>query len=367
MASANHESSAMIEIRPGTDADRPEIVARIREVFGAEPAARTNRLWDWQWQQDPRLPTPGYRGMVADWNGRIIGTLSTIPAGLHCRGKPVTAHWCVDVLVHFGLMRQALKDHRRGATPDAPDLSRGVAAALFDHPAAGPIQLAKHIADPMMVILERIGFTAAADSASMHRRVSLKHGLGRTLGRPLGHLIGTVADLALPLGPKPRLPVELLAGGFDGRFDRLWEQIRPLYPAICLRDARTLNWRYRHHPDGRYQVLTTGDGSGLRGYAVLLTYTRGRRRWAKLVDLLTAPGDQEAIRALTAGALRTLRAWRAERVEAFACGDGIGVILQSMGFTPRLTKSERPQPLMVRALPTAAAGVFVTQGDGDGG
>ena len=357
----------MIEIRPGTDADRTQIVTRIAEVFGPEPADRAERLWDWQWHLDPRLPTPGYRGLVADWNGQIIGNLSTLPAGLHISGEPVTAQWCVDVLVHFGLMRQALKEHRRGAAPDAPDLSRGVAAALFDHPAAGPIQLAKHISDPMMAILERIGFTATGDSGSMHRRVSLKHTLGRALGQGLGGLIGAVADLGLPLGPQPRLPVETLAGGFDERFDRLWEGVRPLYPAICLRDARALNWRYRQHPDGDYQVLTTGEGSGLRGYAVLLTYTKGRRRWAKIVDLLTAPGDREAIRSLAAGALRALRARRAERVEVFACGNGIGATLHSMGFTPRLTKSDRPQPLMVRALPAAAAGVYVTQGDGDGG
>ena len=152
----------MIDIRPGTDADRPQIVARIARGLRPEPAAqRADGLWDWQWHQDPRLPTPGYRGIVAEWRGQIIGTLSTIPAGLHIGGEPVTAHWCVDVLVHWGLMRQALKDHKRSAPAGAPDLSRGIAAALLDHPAAGPIQLAKHISDPMMAIIERIGFVAA--------------------------------------------------------------------------------------------------------------------------------------------------------------------------------------------------------------
>ena len=357
----------MIEIRPGTDADRPQIIARIAEVFGPEPAARAQRLWDWQWHQDPRLPTPGYRGVVAEWQGQIIGNLATIPAGLHIGGEPVTAHWCVDVLVHWGLMRQALKEHRRQAPAVGPDLSRGIAAALFDHPDAGSIQFGKHISDPMMTITERIGFTAAPDSGSMHRRVSLRQTLGCALGRPLGGLIGAAADLGLPLGPRPRLPLEVLAGEFDGRFDRLWEGVRCQYPAICRRDAPTLNWRYRCHPDGDYQVIAAGDGERLRGYCVLLTYDKGRRRWAKIVDLLTAPGDTEAIRALVGGALRRLREQRAERVETFACGGGMAACLGSMGFTARLTKSGRAQPLMVRALPPAAAGVYVTQGDGDGG
>ncbi len=358
----------MITIRPGTDADRPQIVERIAEVFGREHAQRAERLWDWQWHQDPRLPTPGYRGMVADWRGQIIGTLSTAPAGLHLGGTPVPAHWCFDVLVHWGLMRQALKEHRRSAPANAPDLSGGIAAALMDQAAAGQIQLAKHISDPMMAILERIGFTATCASGSLHRRVSLKHTLGRALGPRLGGLIGSLADLALPRGARPQLPVEVLTGAFDARFDHLWEAVHPRYPAICRRDAQTLDWRYRRHPESdHYQALITGDGARLRGYAVLLTYTKGQRRWAKIVDLLTAPEDREAIHALMAGALCALRTWRAERVEVFACGDGIRAIFQSMGFVPRLTKSDRPQPLMVRALPAAGEGIYVTQGDGDGG
>ena len=357
----------MIAIRPGTDADRPQIIARIGEVFGEATAQRAEDLWDWQWHQDPRLARPGYRGVVAEWRGQIIGTLSSIPAGLHIGGEPVTAYWCVDILVHWGLMRQALKDHKRSAPAGAPDLSGGIAAALLDHPLAGPIQLAKHIADPMSAIGRRMGFVALEGSGSMHRRVSLRHTLGRHLGHGVGGLIGALADLGLPLGGRPRLPVELLSGGFDERFDRLWDQVRTLYPAICLRDTRTLDWRYRRHPLGGYQTLTVADGTRLRGYAVVLTSARGKRRWAKLVDLLTLPGDTEAADSLVAGALRHLRSCRAERVEVFTCDARSTGLYGSLGFSPRLTKTERPQPLLVRALPEAAQGIYVTQGDGDGG
>ncbi|MFZ1537479.1 MAG: hypothetical protein WAT23_08855 [Chromatiaceae bacterium] len=356
----------MIEIRPGTEADRPQIVARMAEVFGDEPAARAERLWDWQWHRDPRLPTPGYRGIVAEWRGQIIGNLATIPAGLHMGGVPVTAYWCVDVLMHWGLMRQALRDHRRQMGV-GPDFTHGIAAALLDHPSAGPIQLSKHIADPMMAIIGRIGFKAMPGTCSLQRRISLRHTLARGLGRPLGGMLGAVVDLGLPIGPRPGLPVEVLAGGFDGRFDRLWEEVRSRYSALCQRDARTLDWRYRQQPEGDYRVLTTGVGERLRGYLVLLTYKHRSRRRAKLVDLLTAPDDTEAIRALLCGGLHWLRDWRAEKVEAFACGNGIGTILGSMGFAPPLNKFGQPHPLMARGLPAAAEGIYVTQGDGDGG
>ena len=70
---------------------------------------------------------------------------------------------------------------------------------------------------------------------------------------------------------------------------------------------------------------------------------------------------------IQAGALGALRRQRVERVEIFVCGPGLGRILADLGFTPRLTKTQRPRPLMVRHLPESARGLYVTQGDGDGG
>ena len=357
----------MIEIRPGSDADRPQILERIEEVFGAEPARRAERLWGWQWEQDPRLTAPGYRGIVAEWAGQLIGNLSTIPAGLHIGGQPVQAWWTVDALVHWGLTRRALRAHKRAASAGGPDLSRGIAAALFDHPDAGPIQLAKHISDPMMAILERIAFQPQPDTASMHRRVSTRHLLGRALGTIMGDLAGAVADLTLPRIPRSMLPIEPLEGPFDPRFDALWDSVKAGYPAICRRDSAVLDWRYHRHPDGDYSVLTLDAAQGLRGYCVIKTFDRGRRRRGKIVDLLTASGDHAGRQALLAGALEELRLRRVERVECFACGAGQMRALLSAGFTPRLTKTQRPQPLMTRRLPEAAEGLHVTQGDGDGG
>jgi hypothetical protein len=357
----------VIEIRPGTDADRPQILARIAEVFGPEPAARADRLWDWQWHQDPRLASPGYRGVVAQWQGEIIGNLATIPAGLYIGGEPAVAHWCVDVLIHWGLTKGALREQRRAPDPGGPDLSRGLAAALLDHPAAGPIQLSKHLSDPITKIVERIGFHPWGETASLHRRVSLRHALGRGLGRVLGDSLGAVADLTLARIPSTDPRVQVLDGPFDRRFDALWERIKRRYPAIPLRDSATLQWRYRQHPDGGYTALTLDSDQGLAGYCVLLDYDKGRRRWGKIVDLIVAPGDRAGMRALLAGALRLMRQRRVERAETFACGADAGAVLAGLGFVPRLPKSGRPQPLMVRWLPDCARGIYVAQGDGDGG
>jgi hypothetical protein len=357
----------MIEIRPGTDADRPQILARMEEVFGAGPASRAEHLWDWQWHQDPRLPSPGYRGVVAEWDGRIIGVLSTIPAGLHIGGEPVQAWWFVDVLVHWALTRRALREHRRAAGRGSTELSGGIAAALFDYPAAGPIQLGKHIADAMMTIAERVGFVPQPETGTLHSRVSTRHSLARVLGRPLGDLFGTISDLALGPIPRPGLPVRLHEGPFDARFDTLWETLKDAYPAICRRDSALLDWRYRKHPDGDYRILTLDSAEGLRGYGVIKVFERDGRRRGKVVDLLTAPQDREAQQTLLAAALRELRRERVERAECFYSDPGLDAILKRLSFRPRLSKAQRPQPLMTRHLPAEASGIYVTQGDGDGG
>ncbi|MEJ2325269.1 MAG: hypothetical protein P8Y25_00005 [Chromatiaceae bacterium] len=356
---------AMIDIRPGNDGDKSQILERVEDVYGAAEAERAERRWDWQWQCDPRLDEPGYKGVVAEWRGRIIGTLSCLPAGLYIGGQPVRAHWCVDMLVHWGLMRQALREQRRKKGGKSPALSDGIAVAMLDHPAAGPIQLAKHIADPMMSIILRIGFVARPNTANMTRRVSLRWPLQKALGRHLGPLVAAGADLAIPGIPRPRLNVQTLEGGFDARFDQLWEAAKEEYPAITLRDSATLNWHYRQHPDTAYTVLTVGEGDVLRGYTVLKVFERRQRLLARIVDLLARNGDSEAKSALIAGALEHARQEGAERAECFAAGIELTAVLQRLGFVPKLTRANRTQPLMVRWLPDVD--LYVTRGDGDGG
>jgi hypothetical protein len=374
----------MIEIRPATEADKDQILARMDEVYGEAVAQRAQRLWHWQWHLDPRLPAAGYRGLVATWRGEVIGNLATLPAGLHIGGQPVQAWWFADVLVHWGRARQALRQHRRqgrardqgrdsSTQPDAPlpaagaDLSRGIAGALFDHPAAGPIQLGKHIADAMAAIGARLGFDVIQDTGSLQRRVSTAHRLGRVIGRPAGDLAAAMMDLALPRCPRPQLAVEPLEGRFDARFDALWARLKAAYPAICRRDSALLNWRYLDYPDGGHRVLTLADQQQLRGYCVLRAFDRGPRRRGKLLDLLTAPDDQEARAALLAAALCELRRLRVERVECFYSDLGVAQLLSGMGFRPGNARHQRPQALMARHLPAAAIGLYVTQGDGDGG
>ena len=356
----------MITIRSALDSDRAQVLTRIREVFGDVPAVEAERLWQWQWHQDPRLPRPGYHAVVADWDGTIIGNLALIPAGLYLDGRPVNAHWCVSALVHWGLARQALRAAKR-AGQETGLAGRGIAEALFGSPAAGDVQLAKHIARTMRAVLGRIGFEEVANSGSLHRRVSLQRRLARFIGAVPASLVAPLANLALPRLPRARLSddVAVMDGPFDRRFDEFWARLRDRFPAVTLRDRATLQWRYRQHPLFDYKVLMLSDGDVLRGYLIYSQFERDNRQRGKLVDLFADPADDEALRALVAAALRAMKRGEVERVEAFASTDYLNRVLKGAGFIPRLTKAGEMQPMMVRGV--SCASLHVGQGDGDGG
>lgn len=356
---------AMINIRPGMDEDKEGILALVAQVFGKEQAERAAKRWHWQWHADPRLESPGYRGVVAVWQDQVIANLACIPAGLYIEGEPVEAYWCVDVLTHWGLTRQALREYKRNRDAAGADLSRGIAAALLDHPSAGPIQLAKHIADPMKTIALRIGFKELPHSGNFSRRLSFRQSLRASVGALPGTLIAAVADLAVARIPRAKLAVERFDGPFGAQFDQFWSRIKGSYTAIALRDAATLNWRYHAHPDTRYIILVVPDNSEIRGYLVLSTFPRGPRLRADIVDLVTMPDDGRAIDDLVTTALRVARAEGADRIGCFATGIPLGTRIRRLGFEPRLKKSKKPQPLITRRLPVED--VYATAGDGDGG
>lgn len=355
----------MIEIRPGKDSDKDAILALIEQTFGTEQAELTARRWHWQWHEDPRLGRPGFRGVVAVWQDQVIANLACIPAGLHIAGEPVEAHWCIDVLTNWGLVRKALREAKRNKADLKTDLARGIAAALLDHPSAGPIQLAKHIADPMKAICLRIGYEDLPHSGNYSRRLSFKQSLQASIGSIPGAVVAIGADLPFARIRRPKLPVEALDEPFDSRFDRLWERVKRDYSAITLRDAATLNWRYRAHPATRYSALVIPDGDEIRGYLVFSLYRHGPRLRAGIVDLLAQPDDKRAIDDLLAATLRAARKEGADRISCFVTGTIIEGAVRRLGFRPRLKKSKQPQPLISRRLPVP--GLYATNGDGDGG
>jgi hypothetical protein len=355
----------MLEIRAGRDTDKGAILGLIKEVFGNEEAERAERRWHWQWHEDPRLGSPGYRGVVAEWNGQVIANLSCLSSGLHLQGEPVDAYWFADALAHWGSIRRAMREMKRaGVVEGGPDLSKGIAAAMLNHPAAGVAQLGKHLTDPMAVVAYKIGSTDQKDTGSWSRILSFRQPLENYIGKLWAGLLGWCADWVLPRLPPLKKEVRRLEGSFDERFDVLWEQVRREYPAITRRDRATLEWRYRKHPDTAYTVLIVEDHGELLGYLVYACFHRHQQHRAQIVDILAPCTHTDALNDLLSDAMQRMRRDGVHKVECYAGGKIMINALEGLGFKQRLHNG-KPQSTLIRRLPDVE--LYVTRGDGDGG
>lgn len=355
-----------LEIRKGLDSDRQEIIELIRQVFGDEAAERTDRRWEWQWHQDPKLETPGYQGIVVVWDGRVIASMSTIPSGLYIRGELLPdAVWFTDALAHWGLVRKAMRAVRKsGEGMGSIDWSKGLVGAILSHPECPRHHLGKHITDPMRVVAYKIGSKDQSGTGSWARTVSLKRLIGRYLGRFTGWAIGSFADLFLPRIPRPSLEVSRLEGPFDARFDRLFAEALKCHEAITRRDAAVLNWRYRQNPDSLYEVMTVSREDELLGYLVLGRFERHGQPRAHVLDLLARNDDPEVLESLLAETLCQLRREGVARIECYLGARAIQQVLEKIGFKQRLHEGK---PMMAAVTRIEVPELYVTRGDGDGG
>ncbi len=357
----------MINLRTANDADKEKILQLFKATFGFRSATRAESIWHWRWSLDPRLEHPGYRGIVAEWQDRIIANAAFIPACLYLQGKPVSASWAVDVAVNSKDYRQALRDQRKrdraaGNKYQRPDfLQDGLAATLMQHPSVDHTILTKHVSKQMVAVLLKINFHEIVSSGNQTRTVSYTPKLKKSLGKFLAPLVAWYPNKRLMQLPIVNSKIELLDGEFDRRFDTLWNSAFPDYSAICLRDSATLNWRYFQHPIHHYTTLTLIKGKELRGYVVVMMRIKSGIPQGKIIDLLTHSNDQFAVDQLMVAAISYLRSQGAGIVDCHATHANVIKSLQSLGFSNR----HKPHPLIIRSLDHS--GLFVMEGDGDGG
>jgi len=327
----------MLESGPSGEQDREQILALSRHAFGVEFALQREREWHWQWHQDPRLPEPGYRGIAVRDEERIVGTATLLPAGLYVAGAPVEAWWQVCTVVHA--------DYRR----------RGIGVRIQDE-LGSRVVLAKGLSEGALGMLKSSGYRLLDTGGYWTRTLDFKARLQRSTGEGVGGALGSVANALLKGVPARSPRVVELEGEFDDRFDALWERARVAYPAIALRDAATLNWRYRARPDCGYTVLVLEN----RGYLAFSDFERRGIRRGRIVDLLADRDDEDARLDLLAGALHALHERGADRVDCFATSSVVLDSLRSAGFRP----AKRPDPLAMHGIEPDDP--YFCAGDGDG-
>ncbi len=110
-------------------------------------------------------------------------------------------------------------------------------------------------------------------------------------------LVNRLRWRSLP-APAPQVTI-CTVDQFDERADELWERAQSGFDYALVRDRQRLNWRYCDPRAGIYRVRAAERDGELAGYMV----TALREGDSQVVDVLTLPGDEAALRALVDDAI----------------------------------------------------------------
>jgi hypothetical protein len=197
----------------------------------------------------------------------------------------------------------------------------------------------------------------------------LRHGryLRESLPAPFAALAGGALDLARAALVAGRGVLSSLQHRLewptrvDARFDQLWEEAAGAYPAIGVRDAAFVRWRFLERPAGPLPLaaLVRRDSGALDGYAVVAREGTA----AQVCDLFARPPLLPLLLSSLAAALARQGA---ESISMRVCGTpAAAAALEALGFRERADKRTIILDSDGVAAPAQADGWYLTDADED--
>ncbi len=268
-----------------------------------------NRIWQWQFEANPR--GYGFEPVVLrdTESGQIVGFNGVMPVRVRYAGCELDACWSCDFHV---------RDGWRGS-----GVGRQVKEALH---ARHPLLMTFGVSAAAARVLPRMGWRAGDDIAQYRRLTKIttpSDGL-RRLMQGLNRFLAILRRIpSMPAGLHTELTCTLPDAD---AVDALWQRAAPGYDKIVCRDYSYLDWRYQQCPVGRYRFIQVLDEDGLRALAVY----RQHRTHARLVDMVAEAGDIEARRAIVSA---WLDATATARSFSLVTSDReLGRVARSFGF-----------------------------------
>jgi GNAT superfamily N-acetyltransferase len=334
--------------------DRRAVEALYRRVFGNDAAEASRLRWDWQYRRNPNNPGQEPEIWIAREGTAIVGQYATMPVKVSVGGKEVQGSWGMDVMVAPERQRQGLGEvlFRTWDRNVGASLGLGLSDSsyrLFQKmrwPDVGPV--------PCLVKpLTRRALRRPNWPQPINRLVS-------ALTLPIVKIVARTR----PLGAEVRMIRQ-----FDDSFTRLWEELAPKFGLAVRRDAAYLNWKYVTAPHVRYSIAALRRDDRNIGYAVYRHLHEPRGRVTLLVDFLTDPDDETAMRTLLQWIDREARQADSDKIRTFATHSAFRRVLRRSGYFP--VKSTMEFVVKVNAIDVAPAfyenvdSWHVTIGDSD--
>ncbi len=290
-------SETLRDFRPGED--EPGVASLWERCFGI---AKGGQTIEWLFRDGPAGPSIR---TVAELDGQIVAHAGAVSARFRLGDEEVLGGYSMGAMT-------------------APE-ARG--RRLFYH-------LGRALYDRM----EREGhaFVAGFSNAQSHRLMTGP--LQRTAVRPfpwcvrvLRPLGAVAAQLGLAAARPPEadpvpsrvagIEIEPCAHG-DARLDDLWNQCAASVRMGAVRDAAFANWRFATRPDANYRSLLALRAGTPVAWMVYRSLEMRGLRSGFIVDLLVAPDQVEAGRALLGAARELAKREGAELLSALLPGEG---------------------------------------------
>jgi len=265
-------------IRPYNDGDETGYIALMNIVF---PRYRCDlKRWRWEFGGNPF----GSVQTFSDFKGKIIGHMGLMCVPIKIEKRILLGSQAVDLAVHPSFRRKGIfLEIGKKLSRDAKDRGIVISYGVPNEPSyRGHVKYGWFLVSEIPVLVK-----------IMRRKSFLLFVLARfrdCLKRPdlisMSKFMRTIKNLIKVASVKYfKHPLcsdyfeKHIVTSFDGRFDKLWEEMSSQYQLLVVRNAKYLNWRYVKKPYSNYVILTVERNRKIEGYIVLLKESRGFLGW----------------------------------------------------------------------------------------
>jgi hypothetical protein len=299
-----------------------KVLSLYGDVFGESAAASFRARFRWA-QEESLFPRDTPKWVLAD-GADVVGFVAAIPQRFRIGGRDVVAHSSSDFMVRpdhrfhgIRLMREVFRRCENCVSLDDVEATIAI-LGLMKCRVAGELHRYAKVLDGRAARGRLTWAKNVPEAAFSLANVGL-----RAVDRARGSRAFEVREVA----------------AFDARFDRFFERLASRAPAMMVRDAAYLDWRYGpSSPQARRSIGAITDPSGeLLGYVVFCaSSSEDRAGW--ILELHGSEPRDEIALALLSHAVERLResgAWLARYHHMPSSTTFSPAVLERLGFVRR--------------------------------
>lgn len=282
--------------------DREDMIRLYENTFGyLMGGIESERHWDWEYENGPEGPALVF---VCEADGKVVGAHGNLPLRFKVGELVLIASSSFDSMVDSDYRGLGVFTGVVRAFQDAA-YERGICLSYnFPNENSFPIHI------------NRLGRTSIEEYIVLRRSIRKRHLLQKEGLQLLAWMYKTLAQVRL----KGAQIVQV--GGFDARFDALWEAAKEQVGVGIVRDSHYLDWRFVQKPECPYTTYVYLENDTIAGYIVLRIFKDQQLAAGLVMDVLALPGREDIVLALFAKAFQQFIRARAGQVRFGAMDQG---------------------------------------------